>query len=191
MKFTAVVVTRGDVDLGPVIESIQAADPDEIIIRKGWAGVYERWDAAAMAKHPLVYVQDDDCIVDVRKVIYEYDPNRPGLVHCNMPREHQLQYFSQDGQPLKDGIALVGFGCVFSRDRVSVFSQYLRHFVLDDVTRSEADRIFTALNAVRLIDVGVHHREFCSRDDRMWKRPNHGAMLKEVRRRIRIVKEEE
>ena len=41
-KISAVIVTRGDVDLGPCLSSI---DADEVVIRKGHGGVWERWEA--------------------------------------------------------------------------------------------------------------------------------------------------
>jgi uncharacterized membrane protein YgcG len=64
MKFSAVIVTRGNVDLGPVLAPI-VPFADEIVIRRGHGGVWERWEAILAAKHELVYTQDDDAVVDL------------------------------------------------------------------------------------------------------------------------------
>jgi hypothetical protein len=181
MKFTAVIVTRGDIDLSPCLKPIVPL-ADEIIIRRGHGGVWERFDAAFSAKHNIVYTQDDDCVVEVDKVMAAYEHDR---VTCNMPDgpdSHRRDY--------SDGIALVGWGSVFHTSRLEAILRYRKKFAYDAVFLREADRVFTGLNQVKLIDVPFEHLPEAYSSDRMGAQPNHGAMLTEIRRRIGIVRRE-
>jgi hypothetical protein len=174
VNVSAIIVTRGDVDLSPCLSSI---DADEVIIRRGHGGVWERWEAAISAKHDVVYVQDDDCVVDFAGVIAAYDERD---VACNMLASHRSDYL--------DGIALVGWGCVFHKDMLNAFGHYLMRFPEDEIFRREADRVFTGLNPVKLIDLGVHHLRQAFGADRMGREARHGDDLKEIRRRIATVR---
>jgi hypothetical protein len=170
IKVSAIIVTRGDVDLGPVLAPI---DADEIIIRRGNGGVWERWEAARWAKHDVIYVQDDDCVVDFAGVAAAYDP---AVVTCNMLTAHRGDY--------PDGIALVGWGSVFHASKLDVLQKWDR----DEVFLRECDRVFTGLNALKLIDLGVKHLPHAYGVDRMAREARHGADLAEIRRRIQKVR---
>ena len=170
-SISAVIVTRGDVDLGPVLKPI---DADEIIIVRGHGGVLERWEAAKRAKHDVIYVQDDDCVVDYAAVVTAYDP---AMVTCNMLASHRSDY--------PDGIALVGWGSVFHRSKLKAFDG----FGLDELFMREADRVFTAMNDVKLIDLGVTHLPHAYGADRMGREARHGDDLKEIRRRISVARQ--
>lgn len=172
MKCSAVIVTRGDVSLGPVIEGI---DADEIIIRRGHGGVWERWEAALGARNEIVYTQDDDCVVDFAAVMAEY---RPGLVTCNMPAWKRYEY--------PDGIALVGWGAVFDRRAVELLFTWRGE--RDEIFRRECDRVFTGLNRLKLIDVPVTNLPWAEGDDRMGAERRHGGDLREIRRRIGLAR---
>lgn len=174
IKVSAIIVTRGDVDLGPCLSSI---DADEIVIRRGHGGVRERWEAALKAKHDVIYVQDDDCIVDFAGVVAAYDPE---VVTCNMLTSHRSDY--------PDGIALVGWGAVFHRKKVEVLNRYGRAVGLDELFNREADRVFTGLNALKLIDLGVTHLPQAHGADRMGREARHAEDLAEIRRRIQKVR---
>ncbi len=68
MKASAIVVTRGDVNLNEVVKSLRLCERiGDIIIwdnaKRGDSAVYGRYAAIAEAKHPLIFVQDDDCIL--------------------------------------------------------------------------------------------------------------------------------
>lgn len=169
-NISAVIVTRGDVDLGPCLSSIVA---DEVIIRRGQGGVWPRWAAALHAKHDVIYVQDDDCVVDFAAVIAAYDP---AVVTCNMLTSHRSDY--------PDGVALVGWGAVFHRSMLNVFEGW----EIDDLFWREADRVFTGLNPLRLIDLGVTHLPHAHGAERMGREARHGADLAEIRRRIQKVR---
>ncbi len=195
MKFSAVVVSRMDHEIGLIVNSI-ARLADEIIIVRGDQGVWERWEAAAKAKHDVIYTQDDDAVVAVSDVIAAYDSDR---VVCNMPADHRKDY--------PDGVALVGWGCVFHISKLAVrtpwevaatefvgaFGAYRSwcaedegtlHLASDSIFKRECDRVFTGLSDLTLIDVERVHLPQAHYVSRMGREPKHGACLQEIRRRI-------
>lgn len=191
---TGVVVSRMDRSIGAVLDPI-IPHVEDLIVSRGHGGVGERYPTADAVVYtwgksacPLIYTQDDDAIVDVAAVIAAY---KPGLVVCNMPADRRNDY--------RDGIALVGWGAIFDAVLVDkAFRRYwgyaLAHGLVeawnDDVFRSEADRIFTGLSDLELIDVPFEHCEAAHGNDRMGRRANHGAMLAEARKRIYAVRGE-
>lgn len=176
-RLTAVIVTRGDVDL---CQCLAAIDADEIKIVRGHGGVWERYEAALTAKHPVVYTQDDDCVVDFAAVVREYEPGR---VVCNMPEWKQREY--------GDGIALVGWGAIFDRDLVGpAFARYFSRFEKDDLFRREADRVFTGLSKVKMIDAPFELMEYASDAHRLGAQPDHMAKLAAIRERVAAVRVE-
>lgn len=175
MKISAIIVTRGDVDLGPCLTSI---DADEIIICRGHGGVWERYEAASRAKHDVIYTQDDDCVVEFPAVVAEYEQGR---VVCNMPAWKRSEY--------PDAIALVGWGGVFHRSALAAFGRYFAQFPDEEgVFWREADRVFTGLNPLKLIDVPFMNLPSATAPDRLGAQAEHGQMLQEIRRRIGVVR---
>lgn len=186
MKVSAVIVSRMDHTIGQVVDSVLPF-VDELIVVRGHNGVWERWEAVSRCKNDVIYVQDDDAVVDVASVISGY---QPGFVACNMPPDHRRDY--------PDGIALVGWGCVFDNPCVAEpedfepFREYVNNgfaiFPVDDVFRRECDRVFTGLSPLKLIDVAIRHLPFAHGDDRMGRELCHGRDLQEIRRRIYAVR---
>lgn len=190
MKVSAVIVSRMDHTIGQVVDSVLPF-VDELIVVRGHNGVWERWEAVSRCKNDVVYVQDDDAVVDVASVISGY---QPGFVTCNMPPDHRRDY--------PDEIALVGWGCVFenpgvlespcgrmSTEEFSPFWAFFRNGLpLDDLFRRECDRVFTGLSPLKLINVAIRHLPFAHGDDRMGRELCHGRDLQEIRRRIYAVR---
>lgn len=215
MKVSAVIVSRMDHPLGEVVDSIAACpEVEEIIIVKGHAGVWERYEAISRAKCEVIYTQDDDAVVAVEAILREYDPEK---VTCNM-----LEPWRKDYQ---DGIALVGWGAVFDRElawsdegedavpmmagallryydwdverqcdaqrHVPLFQKRFESTMDDPIFRRECDRVFTGLSPLKLIDVGKRDLAWANDGDRMCRRahdPVHGEYLREIRRRIYAVR---
>jgi hypothetical protein len=96
VNVSAIIVTRGDVDLGPILESLPSSwevitwdNGDGLVYRNaggsvvfGFPGdevfevgsdlfVYGRYAAIEYASHNLIYVQDDDCIVSDPQAIVD------------------------------------------------------------------------------------------------------------------------
>lgn len=122
-EVAAVIVTRGDVRLDPILDSL--IFPEVIVwdnsgtltidhpaagrsVRPlpGDLGAYGRYTAAAQAAAPIVYFQDDDCIVapdDQRRLVDSYEP---GVLSALMPPE-RVDYHDT---------VLVGWGSLCDRD---------------------------------------------------------------------------
>jgi len=125
---TAVLVTRGDVDLAAILEPLGDLDrvvydngagtvtvlppgylpePTERIWHQPDLSVYGRYAALVYVKTRLVLVQDDDCVLPPESIAALLDAWQPGHVVCNMPERFRAHYSDS---------ALVGFGAVFERD---------------------------------------------------------------------------
>jgi hypothetical protein len=182
VKFSAVIVTRGDVDLGPALAPIVPA-ADEIVIRRGHAGVWERWEAILAAKHDLVYTQDDDAVVDLPA--FKVWPNCMHVITCNMPADRRQEY--------RDGSALVGWGAFVPKQLVlAALFHYRRHFDADDLFRRECDRVVTGLSTLELVDVPFQHLPWSNGPGRMCAAagdPKHAAARRAIRERIQFVRE--
>ena len=143
--------------------------------------VFQRYLRTMYITHQIIYTQDDDCVVQIpSNVMRAYEP---GVVTCNMPQHRRAEY--------ADGVALVGWGAIFDRNLTSVFNLYLRHFPIDDLFLTECDRVFTGLNRVKMIDVPFVNLENAEGADRLHKRPDHWEKLREIRERIKFVKQKE
>lgn len=180
-QVTAVIVTRGNEDLAPVLDSLQdfrgplVWDNSE---RGQDLKVFGRYMLAAQALTEYVYVQDDDCIVDTARLCADY---RPGELLCNVKPDHHQAYRTH-----YPGITLVGWGAIFPKSMVD-FSAYLAEFPDDDeLFFRECDRVFTWLNRAktRIVHFGIEDLPHAFGQDRMGMEPRHGADLHEIRRRL-------
>jgi hypothetical protein len=181
MKFSAVIVTRGNVDLGPVLDPIVPL-ADEIVIRRGHGGVWERWEAILAAKHELVYTQDDDAVVDLEA--FKVWPNCLEVITCNMPADRRAEY--------QDGTALVGWGAFVPKAvALAALIRYRQHFDTDALFRREADRVVTGLSRLELVDVPFKHLPWANGAGRMCAAagdPAHAAARAAIRERIQVVR---
>lgn len=189
MNVSAVLVTRGNLTipaLSNVLESMSRSTAvSQIVVwnnakRDVDLGVYGRYRAIDDAEHDLIYVQDDDCIVDVDAVIRAWEPGR--LV-ANMPRSRWYDY--------RDS-TLVGWGAVFPRELPAAAFQ--RFFDADpreatrlpSAFRRDCDLVFSSLTPRTVIDVGFEHLPWAETPGRLFKEPGHAlardAILTECRR---------
>lgn len=215
---SAVVVTRGDTDLSEILESIPP-EWERVVWNNGEAAydvwtpgahkfsggpgrdlaVYGRYHAALhVASHPIIFVQDDDCVLEPEsfEAIVEAwrSPRRyfrDALV-ANMPQPFRHDFYSDH--------CLVGFGAMFERRlALSAFERYFRAQgrVHDRVPPRIAggppgeaipialdvpveflrtcDIVFTALTPFELVDVPYRNLPWASAPNRMWRQRGHGA----------------
>jgi hypothetical protein len=148
---SAIIVTRGDVDLAPIVASLPI-DWQVVIcdnsgkltanqafrMRKYRVGdhmfwphsdlsVYGRYASIPSAKQDLIYIQDDDCIVsDSQAIVDAWKVSswaRQDYIVANMPQEFRLHYPDS---------CLVGFGACFHRDLpAKAFERFLRPTRMD------------------------------------------------------------
>jgi hypothetical protein len=181
-QVTAVVVTKGDEDLTPVVDSLRGQGFCAVMV---WDNsehledlkVFGRYMLAVDAPTEYVYVQDDDCIVDAKAIAADY---QPGELLCNV-RPHHHQVYSS----MYQGITLVGWGAIFPKLMVD-FKAYLTKYPCDELFYRECDRIFTWLNRAK---TRVVHHPIVDLPHALWKdrmgcEKRHGDDLFEIRRRL-------
>jgi hypothetical protein len=179
-KVSCIIVTRGNVDLSELKDSLPFEDvviwDNSKLPPEEDEKVHGRYCAVLAAKHEVIAFQDDDCIVqDWPTLLKEYEP---GVVTCNMGLGHQHQY-----RPLK--LALVGFGAIFDKSLVRpAFDRYFALFPADELFLRECDRVFTGLNPLKVISVPYRHLQHEAETPRMWREHRHGDDLMEIRKRI-------
>lgn len=185
---SAVLVTRGDVDLDPILESLPSEwevlewnNGARAVYRhpapnRYWnaddLSVYGRFAAIELTSSPVIYVQDDDVVLPRESIDALLDAYEPGVVTCVMSEHHQTHTLDS---------ALVGFGAVFDRElppRAFVrwwFEQQTGRWPKWEFLAPEAkdlfcrtcDVIFTALTPRKAIDVPYRYLPQASNDDRM------------------------
>lgn len=134
VNVAAVIVTRGDVDLEPILDSLpreweqvvwdngvgmvtkyQASSTLAADVIDGGAmsglfpdlAVYGRYAAIAHTDADLIFVQDDDCILAPESFDMLLAAYQPGHIVANMPDRFRPHYPDS---------CLVGFGALFDRD---------------------------------------------------------------------------
>jgi len=176
---SAVLVTRGDVDLAPIIETLPYG---EVVVwdnstRPVDYGVFGRYVAIAETTRDLVYFQDDDCLVSCHEELL--DAWEPGYVVGNA---------FDDAERLKryEGTTLLGWGAIFEPDLPwQMFTEYARHFPLEDLWLDGeygghgglgAEIVFPMLAPSKTITHGVTWLDedgpVLERPNRMWKQPS-------------------
>lgn len=158
---SAVIVTRGDVDLALLIDNLRVTTGIEDIVvwnnatRPFDAKVYGRYLALPECQHDLVYVQDDDCL--------PHEPQSLTLDTANLPRDRH-----------GDRYAMVGWGAVFHRDAPArAFARYLREYPLDDLFLRTCDVIFATLHPFEPLDLGYDNLPWATARNRMYRHPDH------------------
>ena len=110
-------------------------DFDEFIVEENCPNIYRRYELAMQAKNDVIYVQDDDCIVNPVNLIFKYEDNL-----TNAMTEHHLNWYRDKG------VTLVGFGTFFPKRMLLKIKPYLDRFGADKLLLREADRVFTYFN---------------------------------------------
>lgn len=143
---SAVIVTRGDVDLRPVLELLPFED---VVV---WdnskqprdVAVFGRYMGTMEARNEIIYVQDDDALVhDIPGLLAAYEE---GKLVCNMPEEHRR------GEPQ----ALVGWGSLFARGLAwKAFAKWEKAGgAFDEVFDRTCDIVFSVLTPFKRVDLG-------------------------------------
>jgi len=198
MDVSAIIVTRGDVDLAPILASLP--DEWEKIVWDNGAGavtafrpivedgaewrmvdggettmllpdlaVYGRYAAIEYASHDLIYCQDDDCVLkNPVNVVAAYEPD---VVTYNMP------YAFRDGGVDSE---MVGFGACFHRGLPGkAFHKYHQSYEGDlynaPLFHRTCDVVFTTLTTAVMIHEPLELLECSYADNRMWRQPGHNT----------------
>lgn len=189
-QITAILITRGDIDLTPVLESLYTFHPvceegfHDVLVYDNSLNldykVFSRYLAAQMVHTEYVYVQDDDCIIDLAH--YPWDQVAPSHVLCNMPQAYRRNYTGR--------VQLVGFGAVFSKALIRpVFEEHNRNFCQDELLYLECDRYFTGRSKCVLVDVEVKHMAWAEGEDRMYRQADHGKRRESMEIRVYMMEQ--
>ena len=166
LGISAVIPTRGDVDITPIIKRVEPF-VDEIIVADYGLSVYNRYKGIKKAKNDIIYTQDDDCLVDVEKIITLYEP---GII-VNAIKPDRIKDYPD--------MTLVGWGAVFDKDLTKVLDDWEK----DELFMRECDRVFTALNKRHSIPMPVQD---LYQGNRMGEEDRHWNDLKKIRERIYV-----
>lgn len=135
-KISCIVITREPILNELILERLDLGFFDEILIIPECPSVYHRYKAAREVKSDIIYIQDDDCMVNYQVLFKSYN----GRITNTMTLPFQDKYKAS-------GCTLVGWGAFFPKEMLSVFDRYIEKYGAEDPhLLREADRIFTHLN---------------------------------------------
>lgn len=166
-QVSAVLVTRGDVPLEPILETLPYED---IVIwddrERGSQGVYGRYLAMPEARHEVVYFQDDDVLFTAHaELLGAY---KPGRITCNMPSP----WYERTGYD-QLGMHLVGAGSLVPQGLPQVaFREYLEQWPEDDLFRDYCDFVSGMASPGQRFDFGYEILEHAVAPGRINTRPD-------------------
>lgn len=141
MKISACLVTRGDIDMAEILETLPY---DDVVVwdnsKRKDLGIYGRYAAIAEAKHDVIYTQDDDLTVTCHdQLVRAYVPGR---LLCNYPEPWDIPWVAR--------------GALFHRDLpMQAFDRYFARFTRDRwFTHRGCDGVFSLLTPTVVVDFG-------------------------------------
>ncbi len=167
---SAVVVTRGNVSLEPILDSFTDAGIHDFVVwdnsrRPDDLGVFGRYAALPECGRDIVLVQDDDVILNVETIEELAAAYEPGRIVANMPERFRAHYTDS---------CLVGFGAVFDRHLPEfAFARFAHWWPKWELPTGRPDVIFTALTPSTWVDLPYAEREFARDADRNYRQRNH------------------
>lgn len=176
---SAVIVTRGDCDLGPILESLPYP---EVIIwddrERGSQGCFGRYLVSLEASNPTVYFQDDDLIFTAHdELLALYDPE---VMTVNMPSPW---YENCRYNKLKQG--LVGAGSVMDCMLPwKALDLYLEQYPKDDLFFMYCDVVVGMLTPYNRVDFGYEILEHASAPGRIYTLPGAPERKLTMQRRV-------
>lgn len=182
MRVAACLVTRGNVPMDDIIESLP--HEWEVVVwdnsKREDLGVYGRYAAITLTDAEVIYVQDDDCVLEPESLdaLVTRAMMMPFALFANMPARFRPHYPDS---------CLVGFGAAFGRDLPrEAFDKLPSTPPLFNLT---CDVYFTTLTETRFIlDQPYRDQPWASDPDRMWKQPTHVPTRAEALREARALR---
>lgn len=172
-----VIPTRGDHDLGPVLESV--AHFGEVLLYDNSdaylhdLGAYGRYELIEYdVRYQVCATQDDDVTLTREQWDRLLAAYKPGRMISNMPENHNA------GMP---HLALPGWGSVFDRELPGLaFDRWAREkpgdWMSDDFLRVGCDIVFPVLTRHEKLDVGHHSLDYAYGDDRTHLRKDYPSL---------------
>lgn len=163
---SAIIVTRGNVDLAPILDTLPYED---LVIwnnaeRRIDYKAFGRYAAIPEARQPFIYWQDDDVIFTRHAELL--DAYEPGKLVTNMDGPWI------NGAGYRDKVYMQGAGSLIdSRIPAKIWEQYLAKWPWDDDALTEADFVFGTLVPGKVVDLGYEVRPFADDPDRLYQTP--------------------
>lgn len=174
-RVTAVLITRKS----EYPKEIKLKGFGEVIIKTNSESVYERYRQAANAKNDIIYVQDDDCVVDYKKLFKYYD----GRITNAMSGRNRFYQIVSGGR-----ITLLGWGAFFPKSMLGSLQRYIDKYGVDFHLLREADRVFTWLNYPHnVIRMPHNDLEQSKTSDRLSSDRKHFEYLDETIKKLRTL----
>src|SRR3990167_11096335 len=175
MQITFVGITTEKEYPKEILDSIDGFF-DEVLIRTESPSVFQRYLLAEKAKNDIIYVQDDDCIVDIKELWKHYN----GQLTNGITEHHHNAYRGSD-------VTLVGWGCFFPKEMLKNLGQYIGKYGVDKHLLREADRIFTYLNKPHNTIVMPHGDFKYQKQGRMWNESDHWSSMAEAIQKVSLL----
>lgn len=207
-KVTAVLITRGDTDLQPVLDSLVFPtvvvwdnSGDWMMIRRGklYNGgkaenqmTYSRLLASSFAPTNVIYSADDDIIhtpENQMAILAAYEPGK--IVGC-MWDEWSDGAQRQGIEKGYSDLVFAGSGSVYDRNVARTAAQsYLDHFPEDDFFRLWCDTIVGVIAPTKQLNIRFDALPCAENDNRMCNLPDAVALKTEAINRARWVRDEQ
>lgn len=176
---SAVIVTRGDVDLDPILATLPYA---QTIVwndrERGSQGCYGRYLAAQEATRPVIYYQDDDVLFTAHAELAAL--YRPDRMIVNMPSP----WYENCGYGAL-GQALVGAGSLVDKHLpFPAIDRYLELWPKDDLFLDYVDVVVGMLTPFERCDLGYEVLPHASAPGRIYTSPGAPARKREMQERV-------
>lgn len=186
---SAVIVTKGDVDLSPVLDSLIF---DDVVV---WDNSVERdfktfgrFLGTGRARNPVIYSQDDDIVHTAENqaaIVAAYEPGV--LTGCMWP-EWSDGARAQGIENGYDDLVFPGSGSISTRDVWEwALLAYCREWPEDDFFHLWSDTIIGVIAPTKQLDIRFDALPWAEADDRMCNLEDAVALKTEAIRRARLV----
>lgn len=171
MIATAILITKEKEYPKEVLDSLPFFD--EVIIETNCPNILRRYELAEKARNDIIYVQDDDCTIDVKELFYKYNDRITNAI-----TQHHIDWYKDTG------ITLIGYGAFFPKQMID-FSWYIDKYGIDALLLTQADRVFTYLNQPHnSIVMDINNLPTATLGDRMSTSPGHWENLENIKRKL-------
>lgn len=185
-RITAVIVTKGDVDLEPILatlpyDRVEVWDNSKTVLD---AKTFGRWLAAERIPAELFYFQDDDVLFTEHERLLREHEETGQMATLNMPSPW-YERVQTSWEPVGRPLGMFGAGCIVPRYLMKgAFAPYLRHFHSDDLFLELCDLVGGTFMPWRRVDLGYEILPQASYGDRIATSPGHSERRLEMRRRV-------
>jgi hypothetical protein len=199
VKVSAIVVTRGDVPLEPILATFREVDRiDDVVVwdnskAPGDLMTWGRHYAARYgARHPVIYSQDDDLVHtpdNINRILDAYRPDT--LTGCMWP-EWSAGARRQGIANGYDDLVFPGSGSVYDYHTAHKAARaYLEHYPYDDFFRLWCDAIIGVLAPTVRLDIRFDTLPAAHGPGRMATLPKAKELKREAIERARRIRDEE